>query len=744
MRAAVGSRWSLKGQNKGASLIAVLCALIFVGVIAVIITNATIANIEMKEAERGGKKNFYQAESVLNELTAGLNAAAALAMEQAYADSLENYLSYAAAGKDIQQEFGRNYMDRLKMNLADSSAGKQVSYEAVGSTVPAYEISRYKVDALKDCLSTAGWKNCVVTAPAEAEYTMDYLEGIFTLKNVKVTYKDAQDYETTITTDLAFRTPAMDFGGTDAARGFMKYALIADRQLQVNVPNISVDGSVYAGADGILGMNGGSAVMTGGWIVTRGDITAESGSNLKIGSASSEIWAENVETTGKGSPSGLVLNGNCYIADDLTLNGKGSQVELSGSYYGYNYQENYGAVSSADNSAFSSAIMVNAKECKLNMSNLNYLMLSGRSYISRGSGGNTQNSDIMLGESLSVRTNQIAYFVQEEYLEDTDGDGIRDVFTAAGLAAYQNSITVNDVMSYLDGSRPVTPYHYIDNATHLPIVCYYLNFASEQKANEYFKAYFDSNRDKLEGYVNGYIDQDAIILDDNRLYTFQGNLMYRSAGGEQLQEKIAIGGEEDWDEGGVFWDYVSRLAVTYKSLQLGLEEQLSEVTADNVRITNAAGEVDKTADPLFERLVNKQKFVDELPAGAGSMNIKEAVKEEVSGMTGHYRAVVLVNNPDTVYSVPAGYEEGIIVATGDVMVPRTFEGMILSGGTISFAANASVKANERKVSKLFSEDLQKELPEFAVYFNDYDTFSNHRIGGIRTGDYLTFENWQKN
>ena len=153
------------------------------------------------------------------------------------------------------------------------------------------------------------------------------------------------------------------------------------------------------------------------------------------------------------------------------------------------------------------------------------------------------------------------------------------------------------------------------------------------------------------------------------------------------------------------------------------------MTPDNVRITNAAGEVDKTADPLFERLVNKQKFVDELPAGAGSMNIKEAVKEEVSGMTGHYRAVVLVNNPDTVYSVPAGYEEGIIVATGD---------------TISFAANASVKANERKVAKLFSEDLQKELPEFAVYFNDYDTFSNHRIGGIRTGDYLTFENWQKN
>lgn len=738
------SRWSLKEENKGASLIAVLTALIFVGVIAVIITGATIANIEMKEVERGGKKNFYQAESVLSELAAGLNTAASAAMEEAYADYLEHYTSYAAAGKDSQQEFTRKYMDCLKSKLADGSAGKRISYESVGSTVPVYEISRYRVDVLKDCIATAELRNCLVTDPADAEYTMDYPEGIFTLRNVKVTYQDAQEYETTITTDLVFHTPSIDFNSGQAVKGFMKYSLIADRQLQVNAPNIGIDGNVYAGADGILGLFGGSATMTGDRIVTRGDIAAESGSALQIGSGASKIWAENINTRGKGSPSTLLLDGNCYIADDLTLNGKGSHVELSGNYYGYNYQENYGSVSDTGNSSFSSAIMVNARDCKLNMSNLNYLMLSGRTYISRGSAGNTQNSDIMLGESLSVRTNQLAYFVPEDYLEDTDGDGVREKFTADGLAAYQSSILVNDVASYLDVNQPVTPYHYIDNVMHMPIVCYYLNFASSQKANEYFKAYFDSNHGKLEGYAQNYIDQDAIILDDSRLYTFRGDIMYRGASGEQLQEKVAIEGGEDWTEGGVFWDYAGRLAVTYKSLQLELEEQLGEVSVSDVRITNEAGEIDKTADPLFERLIHKQKLQDALPAAAGSMNVKEVVKEEAAGITNHYCVAVLVNNPDTVYSIPAGYEEGVIIATGDVMVPGTFSGMILSGGTISFAANASVKADERNVSKLFLEDLEKENPEFAAYFKCYDASGSREIGGIRIADYLTYENWQKN
>lgn len=94
----------------------------------------------------------------------------------------------------------------------------------------------------------------------------------------------------------------MDFDGSRMEKGFMKYSLIADRQILVNAPNISIDGNAYAGADGILGVSGGTAVMSGERIVTRGDITAESGSSLQIGNGTSKIWAENIETRGQGKP----------------------------------------------------------------------------------------------------------------------------------------------------------------------------------------------------------------------------------------------------------------------------------------------------------------------------------------------------------------------------------------------------------------------------------------------------------
>ena len=62
---------SLKNENRGASLLAVLIVLVVVSAIAVVITKVTITNIQMKEVERGTKKNFYSAESVMDALHAG-------------------------------------------------------------------------------------------------------------------------------------------------------------------------------------------------------------------------------------------------------------------------------------------------------------------------------------------------------------------------------------------------------------------------------------------------------------------------------------------------------------------------------------------------------------------------------------------------------------------------------------------------------------------------------------------------
>lgn len=94
----------------------------------------------------------------------------------------------------------------------------------------------------------------------------------------------------------------------------------------------------------------------------------------------------------------------------------GSSVTLQGNYYGYNFQKNYGAQDpdSAKKAEFSSAMMVNGKSSHLDIKGLNYLLLAGRTFISRKL--DASNEDILMGESISARTNQLAYYVPLEYV----------------------------------------------------------------------------------------------------------------------------------------------------------------------------------------------------------------------------------------------------------------------------------------------------------------------------------------
>lgn len=737
-------RWSLRGQNGGASLLAVLLALIFVGILGVIITNITITNIKMREVEQSEKKNFYSAEEVLDELTVGLNAVAAEAMQNAYTAILTDYRDIMQNGRDIQQEFTSLYMKELTDRFWDSTdpARRDVQEKSdMGAVV--YAIGNYRLENVADCLAAPELRSFFVTQNDEASFETDYKKGIFILKNIKISYTDDRDYNTELSTDMVFHTPVLNFDNSNVQKEFMRYALIADDAVKIGAPNISIDGSVYAGADGIYCTgNGSGGKLTGSNIVTRGDVTVESGCTLEIGSDTTKLWAENIKTTGKGSPSYLKLNGNCFISDDLMLNGTNSQVTLSGNYYGYNFQDEYGDVHAITDSAYSSAIMINGKNSRLDMQQLKYLFLAGRTYLSRGSSGNTQNQDIALGESVSVRTNQLAYYVPDEYL-DTD-DETHVVFTTQGISDYAQRTGVADITGYLDAAKPVVAYHYRDNLR--ATVRYYLNFASQQKANDFYAAYYNANKDRMDQNASAYVAEDALVLGNGMLYTLKGDLLYRDDAGNLTSQAVTID-TSAWEMAGaggtdgIYWELSKNLAVKYKSLQTYLEESHSGVTADQVRFQdNTTGQIDKTIEPLFDQLVDRAALTAENPAPVDVNAVTPVYEEPVSGSRN--RVIVVVNNESCgTYRIPVNDTEGIVIATGDVEVAGTFRGMILSGGTISFASNASVTADEILVSQLFKKQV---TPEFQKYFRDYGTFSESVIGTVKIEDYLTYDNWKKN
>lgn len=738
---------SFHKDDRGASLLAVLILMVVVSAIAVVITKITIVNIQMKEVERGTKKNFYSADAIMDDLRTGAREQAETALENAYADVLQHYVDYTSGGKNVQDVFKQNYMNGLEKYFADPMKTKVDTTNKQGNVV--YRVAGYDADKVKGCILDGTQQGCFV-APADPKYEIDYGTGTFTLKDVRVVYKDAQDYETTITTDLVFSTPDMNFSGQSQVKEFMKYALIADDQINVNASNVTVDGSVYAGVGGIVASGNGTGELKGRMILTRGDIVADMGSALKVGDGNSSIWAENLMTTGKSAAT-LDVNGNMYVADDLALNAKESKVTLQGNYYGYNFQKNYGAGDTvATDADFSSAIMINGKSSSLNIQNLKYLLLAGRTFISRGN--NSSNTDIQMGESIAARTNQLAYYVSDKYVKTENGEGVVLKWNDAqnvrigekeypiGESDYAASIHVDPVKldGWLNHANPIVPYYYTNG------VNYYLNFKSQQDANEFYAAYYAGNTGKAGGFAGTYLDKNALIIDEHNkvIMTLSGDIMYRTKPEEMFQEKAVTIEPDNWkDSAGLLWDYCSKLAVSYKSLELGLKDFGQSVTPDQVRFSvtdeNGHEKIDKSIDPLFDKLIDRSALQEEI---AKHKNPGDA------GFTVYHPAddVYLIDNTG-VYDLPTSITKGIVVATGSVKVSGNFEGLIISGCKVTFDANVQVKGNKLLVSNLFKEDQSRKAPLFSKFFRDCSgTAASNISGQLDLDSYINYDEWKKN
>lgn len=765
---------SLKNDNRGASLLAVIMVLVVVTAIGVVITRVTITNIQMKEVERATKKNFYNAESVMDAVYAGAGEKASTAMGDAYQHVLENYVSIVNAGQNPQEVFSEKYLDGLQDQFG---AVTGAAIETTDGSKVIFRQASYKVGNLKSCIDAAQ-QDLVTTTAGDAIYYADYKEGTYTLKNVQVKYKNDQDYEDTIKTDLVFSVPVMNFDD-DRMSEFMKYSLIANKKIEINA-NATVGGSVYAGAEGIAGGDGtggspSTGTFTGKTILTRGDIATSGSSSLVLGNGSSSIWAENIETK-RGGASHITVNGNCYVADDLTLNGcvkngdvvTGSTVELNGSYYGYNFRKNYGTTTEPSVEAkYSSAMMINSRDSHLKMEGLNYLMLAGRTYLSRGEEtlvpSGSAISDVTLGESLSVRPNQMAYYVPEKYLDTSVTPHTK--ITTDGAVEFKADTGIDlDAGGYLNAEKEVVPYYYIEKGTGNHKTNYYLNFANEEKANKFFMEYCQNKRISVSSRASEYAANDALILDSHTIYTLKGDVMCRDTVGGEFKEitiEPAVGGVSNWDNGNIYWNLSSQLAVKYKALQLSLSDSHPDATPDNVRITSGAA-IDKTVSPMFTHLINET----ELNGLSGASTSEVRTLEDGTTYAVHYDETagtyqisstnfgadflsanhqVLIAKGNVEVNVPFN---GIIVAGGDVMVSTNdFKGLIISNGKIDFGSGAVIDSDEYLVSSLFKDDLKHSTKLFSQYFNDYNgvgTENNPISGLIDMKQYLTYDNWKKN
>ncbi|MBE5863347.1 MAG: hypothetical protein E7295_10915 [Lachnospiraceae bacterium] len=741
-------------DNRGASLIAVLVSIAVVSVIGAVITQLTITNIQMKEIERQAKTNFYDAEHVMNDLAAGLNKMAAVEMEKAYNKMLAQYRTVVEGGGSAKKNFSKYYLEYMTTQFTPASAPSPTTQNNTEGTEILYQRGKYDLDKVKGAFLDAtllAQKDTIVVTPAtETQYFADYEKGIFILENVAITWDDDLGNATTIKTDIVFHTPDLNFDGSKLVKEFMRYSLIADVGINVNTGNIDVDGNVYAGHEGIYTSGSGTALFKGKKVITRGDIVVNSMGKLTVGNVGdlnrTQIWAENIimnrtasTATSENHPI-LTLAGNIYVSDDLELNGGMDEVILKGKYYGYNFQKNYDSKLRPEDPKYSSAIVINGKKSKLDLTGLNHLTIAGRTYIGMNE-GTTFAKAVPLGESMGVRTSQIAYFVPTDCMADEDNLEINET-------AYKNYIGITDssfhlVADYLMNNSTgkknnVIKYYYSDGSGGPNPYMYFLNFKSEEAANKYYAVYYNAKNSLLNTYAKSYLADDALKLDDSTLLTLRGDILYRNASDatNTLREKIATIDSAYWDENKAYFNSSADNAKKYFSLQVSLEDNRTDIPLSSVRLE------DKTANTIFNALINAERLNAFFAAHEtdGRKYIHEWDEE------GGKKKILAIVDGD--FEVTTAYTGGLIIATGNVKVsagtsPNQFAGTIISKNTINFSDGATVEADEVLVSQLLSKDVLDPDPKFAMIFEGYESVVEAAMGEASIDKYLTFEGWTK-
>ncbi|MCM1237418.1 MAG: pilus assembly PilX N-terminal domain-containing protein, partial [Ruminococcus flavefaciens] len=525
-------------DERGSSLVMTIIAMAFISILAVAVITMTITNIRLKQAQKESQKNFYNADSIVDAIRAGLYDLAAESAEKAYEESI---VLYGSSNTSMKQVYTKKFMSNMVNELSEG----QNAYPKPATAPDTYRyhysdavIRRFLTDEQNGSAAMADGYQSAVSDLGGFGY-MDIDVDSLVLKDVKVMKTD-NDYQTMIKTDIRVNIPNIT-EETDSE--YLAYALIADNQIisenAVTNSNI-VNGSVYAGISksnitgaprpesGIIVSSGSKLSLTSDYVITRGDIRMDGNGVLNINTGidkDSGVYAENIETKQEKvkAKNVLTIDGNTYIADDMELWGNGDQVTLKGNYYGYNYTNNYSSpgVQASKQSEYSSAILINGKNTELNMEGVKNLMLAGYTFISKGLNAyqspnanpnmneeydntkytNYKNPDIGMGESMTLKATQLAYYVPSDYVKEgvvsgmmsfkVDNDDAEEFsFDYQGYQDYlQCSDASFDITKYVNSAAPLVCYYRNDLNVKGDLRYFYLNFISDNMAKRFYRAY---------------------------------------------------------------------------------------------------------------------------------------------------------------------------------------------------------------------------------------------------------------
>ncbi|MCR5256332.1 MAG: hypothetical protein K6D96_10500 [Acetatifactor sp.] len=710
-------------DNKGFSLVVVIIAVAFATMLTTLILYLALFNFRIRLAQSANKENFYSAERALEEVRAGLENVVSDCIGNAYLNVLEKYENYD--GDERSDEFVYVYVTELRKAL--SIAGSDYYFD-IG------KLENFLVDTRWD--STEGYGARISSMVGNSD-RRDYGNMVsasdgLVLKNVRVTYVSPTGVISIIETDIKLNVPSYNFTDSMKIPDIISFGIVANNGVDITSAT-TIKGNIYAGDEGINIGYGATRITGTDLIITDGDFNI-SGQSLTI-DAAPDIWARNIVVDN----SAISSSANMYVRDDLIFLGNGSNVSLNGEYYGYGYNE--------DLAAESSAIIVNGLNARIDMSGVTKLYLGGRSFIkTEGTvtgGGNTfTNANVAMGESFAAKSDQIAYLVPPECLWVKDGksmfgsnpvayDQIDTAAETAGATEVDLSVMSNllgvSMDHYANGYRKV-----YSNKSGVMLVYYYLTFSTPERANYFFNAYYNADKTRMDKYLSHYIADAKLPVDTMLRVNLAGNVFRKVNGSFVLENSTSTtdSKSELKAESDKYLETYNRLCTQLSTAEIG---------------TDAANE--KAARGIFYNVIDRDAINTIVP----NVGDKKIAYEPAG------QGVVIVNNGANPYKLSA--HEGdvstwadikVIIATGDVEVDRSYEGIIIAGGNVKVSGGVNVTADTVKASQALKATVGyvdgNNYPAINLFSEGeflYGSSGSESNGVISTTDLVTYENWSK-
>lgn len=734
--------WNRKKRNSGSSIVIVIIAMAMIGILATTLLWMSYINYKIKVNDIRNKNSFYSAETVMEQILAGLQKESSDAVAIAYKETLSRW---DQDDDGIQSEanhyssFASMYLDTLVKQLKNKEKGD----------------GYYNRDTLRNYVDSEIWKNVNESAwnngtdetdasKAKAP-VMELVNGnSLILRNVFVSYMDG-DRLSIVSTDLCLDAPEIVFTRSGSVDDLYDYLLIGNQGISLTKGSgqVTGDGSIYAGIDEATGKGGitinpasSLAIDNGRYVISKGEIDVIGpGAGFIVRDAKetgSSVYAKSLDLQ-----SGMIsLDSKTYIANDLTLSGNGSKATLTKEYYGYGTSTETGLEDRTTDQENSSAIIINGQNSTVNLSGVNTLMLAGRAYIGTNTtkkelDQNTEKNEkaVLMGESITVKGGQIAYLVPTECLGVYNGETLigQNPLTqdqATKMQAYKDQY--GEEFGEVDFTRPVgrlggqtlasfgvadmdhirkVSTQYVGGGTESKSLTYYYLVMDADKAAEYYRTCYqqDNNKEMIDNYFKKYATG-GILLGDytskQNSYTILGNALVSDAL-SQSGVSLLTGADTTTDRTltpAEVFQKSGEIANVYK----GLTTNLSEDGASASSLQN-----------VFESVIKKEITTKQEDGSEQKESIQEYLMHKGTGGTMEFvtedglKGIITTENY-TLSSASGGASNvRLIISLGDIMIDRNFTGLAIAKGTITIdgatgKGAASLKRNKMELYKVLN------------------------------------------